>query len=343
MFEDKPGLTFSEPVLTFDDPATTGKLAVDYSEVRAQLFKPESVGFEVLEDSGVKLDAFDHPSVSAPTTRLTVEEMRAAIHQPNPNPIAVKTSVPAEASPDQIPGNQISLKPWMLVALITWASIATLLVIFLWMTRSADPGDLDSLPDDGIVTSSKSMIDPRAPLTPNAVIPLGKTSVIGMLEVTPISIEQRNLTILPNKTHSNPALALKVRFKNISADRSFSPLDPKFLYPDRKRRLKSEPAFDRRGVTYSYLQSDQNEDDLFFCYDLAYNDGERIEGQSFDKLAPGETVEAIIASETHLLSEVKGTMTWRIKIRKGKTSKGVGVASVIGVPFSETDVAVKGT
>jgi hypothetical protein len=131
---------------------------------------------------------------------------------------------------------------------------------------------------------------------------------------------------------------MRLRIRNVSADQRFYPTDPAFLYPNPKKKLKGVAAFDRTGYTYSFLHSARSIEKLLTPFDLAYQQGFRIEGQEFAPLDPGETVETLVISSEDAAASLDGDMVWRIKLRKGLSADGRSIATVIGVNFSAKDV-----
>lgn len=254
---------------------------------------------------------------------------------------APTTPTPTRTEPTESPrikkvGETSRPSAVLLIALFTWANLATILALWLWWTRSSANGPLENLPDDGALKSD--IISPFEELTARSLVRLGETKQFGQIEVTPLSIESRTMTIEPGGQSTEPVLALKVRVKNRSPDQSFYPTDPAYLYPDPRRRLKDAPIFDRMGYTYSFIHPAGREKDLLAPFDLAHDQGVKIRGQEFPRLGPGESADVLIISGEGALSKVEGTMIWRVKFRKSKRSDGVSLATVVGIPFDRSNV-----
>lgn len=225
----------------------------------------------------------------------------------------------------------------LVTILFTWASTATIVALWLWWTRPEPHSPLEDLPDDGKLTSG--VVSPLERISRWQTIPLGTTKQIGLLEITPVKIEQRPAVILPDNFLTEPVLVLHLRLKNLSAEQELRPTDPAYLYPARKAQIRSLPMFRQRGYTYSFIQEEAAPDHLVFCYDLAYEQGLRFEGQEFPLLKPGDEVETDVFSEEVDLKTLKADLIWRVKLRKGKTRSGKGVATVIAIPFARGDVS----
>lgn len=223
--------------------------------------------------------------------------------------------------------------------LFTWASVATLLAVWLWLRWPEEHSPLETLPDDGIYKNGKQeIISPLEKLSSREMFRLGQTRQIGSLEITPLAIEHRSVRLLPDKFHTDPVLVLHLRIRNVSADQRFYPTDPAYLYPDPKKKLKGVTAFDRTGYTYSFLHSARAVENVLTPFDLAYSQGFRVEGQEFAPLDPGAMMETLVISSEDAATSIDGEMVWRIKLRKGVVADGRGIATVIGVAFSSKDV-----
>jgi hypothetical protein len=124
----------------------------------------------------------------------------------------------------------------------------------------------------------------------------------------------------------------------MSNDQTFCPVDPAFLYPDPQRRLKELKVFDISGYTYTFIHPREEVEDVILPFDLLYQQGAAIDGQSFSALGPRQSMETVVLSHEGAKERVTGPMIWRVKLRKEAVANGRGVATVIGVPFSPTDV-----
>ncbi|MFO0946515.1 MAG: hypothetical protein U1D30_11285 [Planctomycetota bacterium] len=221
----------------------------------------------------------------------------------------------------------------LIVLLFTWASVATILAVWFWMNQRSL---LENLPDDG--TLQGSIVSPLEWLSKREMVPLGATLCVGSLEVTPLRIENRPVAVLPDGFQSAPVLVMYLKVKNISKDQTFYPSDPAYLYPRPDKKLAGLPAFDRSGYTYTFLHPAGATDRLLPPFDLPFELGHGIAGQEFPSLKPGESAELIVISGEDAYQELKPNMVWRVKLRKGKSPDGKGIATVIGVPFQPQDV-----
>jgi hypothetical protein len=228
----------------------------------------------------------------------------------------------------------------VVVLLATWASLATILCLWIWWRQPEPASPLENLPDDGVFQHEGKVVFPLEPLSQRYLIEVGRTKQFGVVALTPLAIECRPVRLLPDNYTTKPVLVLRLRLKNVSANQQFHPLDPAFLYPDPKRRLAGLPVFDRRGYTYTLLHAQAGTDRLILPFDLPFRQGFSIEDQEFPLLAPQEEAESIVISDEDAFDEIDGRMIWRVMIRRGLARSGKGVATVIGVVFDKSQVQV---
>lgn len=206
---------------------------------------------------------------------------------------------------------------------------------------SYPPGDLERLPDDAAVQGA-GPIAADEKISPATRFRLGETKRIGNLDVTAVAVEDCELATYKkdepdSKIETGPVLVLRLHVKNVSEKQTFHPLDPAFLYPDPKKQMKTNDLFDGRGLTYTYLQTADRAGKVILPYDLKWQE-RAIEGQDFPKLEPGGKADLIVVSDMDSPEKVKSPMVWRVKLRKGLTATGQGVATVIGVAFDPSQI-----
>lgn len=248
-----------------------------------------------------------------------------------------KTNVkPAEPKPLPANGGKSALRGLLLVLLFTWASVATFVAVWLWLKWPPSPGALENLPDDGQLQGQ--ITSPIEALSARQMVPMGKSLATGWLEVTPLWIECRPVTILPERFITEPVLILHLRLKNLSKDQAFTPADPAFLYPMNGKKLAGLPMFNSTGYSYTFLHKPERPESLILPYDLPYTLPQTIEGQEFTQLGPGESTDIIVVSAEDAYQQIGERMIWRVKLRKGRAPDGRGVATVIGIPFRKMDI-----
>jgi hypothetical protein len=212
--------------------------------------------------------------------------------------------------------------------------------------RRGSPGfpqeDLERMPSDAELKLG-GLVAPDESLSEATILRLGETRPVGNLEVSPLEVEHATLMSWradapDEKIETGPVLVLRLRVKNVSAKQEFFPLDPAFLYPDPRKQMKSNDLFDGRGLTYTYLHPADRVADVVCPFDLNVRDGWVLEGQEFPKLPPGGQADLIVVSDADAMERVRGPMIWRVKLRKGLTATGQGVATVIGVAFDPAEI-----
>jgi hypothetical protein len=184
-------------------------------------------------------------------------------------------------------------------------------------------GDRVALARIGSQRTTKA--SPLPPIPTENTTTLGRPLRTGDLEATPLAISlapvelERSIDPRNIRLEETDSLVLRVRFRNLSSEDSFAPLEAAFV------RDQSSPL-DRCVITAADGRS-------IGSYSLAADSEWRIHGQNFSVLAPGGSVETLLASEPGAADLVEGEMTWRVRLRIG-----VFRSDVIGVRFAKSDV-----
>jgi hypothetical protein len=219
--------------------------------------------------------------------------------------------------------------------------------------RPTPPDPLEHLPDlegeyKGVTRQKQSHLSyervrPDRQLPARLRVALGQTIRVGDVEVTPLRVELRRLTIqtagfAPEKGLED-SLVLHLSFRNVSHDLQFCPTDPFF-----ERRWKEGQAPGRRP--YAQLQMGAF---IFHGGPIEWSPGrprETIEGQTHRILRPGEEVTTFICTDDReavgkFLAAYDGPILWRVQFRRGLVSvrdREVPATAVIGVEFFARDV-----
>ncbi len=220
--------------------------------------------------------------------------------------------------------------PWPLVLIMSYASAVTLALTWvLWTGRSFKPEPPVAPSQNEAEMSPKmtnsSPVGALPPLPAENVVTLGATICLGDLEATPIDIVSARLSLAraiepsSRRREVEPALVLRIKFKNVSSHQAFAPLEPRFLREQTAAPDRSSIATPQ-GVGIN-------------LFPLAVDSEWTIVGQAFPTLQPGETMETIIASEPNAADRLTDDMTWRIRLRTGPYK-----TDVLGVRFSPNDV-----
>ncbi len=184
-------------------------------------------------------------------------------------------------------------------------------------------------------------------LPPQQRAKLGETIQLGQLEIVPLEIVKRHLTVTTEakdgETRNIPlgqALVMTLQITNISPDVLIYPLDP---------------AFTRKAVGYDrpLTRLVVNKDAIFPGGAVVWPFRERIVRQyevqqknDFVPLEPGERRKYVVFSDAdpQIIQSVKRStqpLQWRVQVRRGLIEfrgREIPVTAVIGVDFSANEV-----
>jgi hypothetical protein len=261
------------------------------------------------------------------------------------------------------------------IPLISYAVLATIALIILWMrAQQTPPSPFEQLPDDGEDRGVKKgqkafrlITDERmvtAPLPPRLHVGLGDTLRIGELEVKPTRVERKKVCVYvqgfdkPEPCRCD-SLVLHLHLRNVSADQTFSPLDNYF---DRQWTHTGMPPL-------TLLEAGPNR---FYGGPAAwYPRGSRdkrrewVEGRKDgdpEGLKPGGEVDSFVCTDggdermpllldgkdprgARVRSPYRGPLLWRVQVRRGLVSyrnRPLSATAVIGVAFDSAQVEQPG-
>jgi len=243
----------------------------------------------------------------------------------------------------------------VLIPLISYAILATIAVVILFL-RPPPEDPLERLPDlegdykgaahEKHGSISYDRVSPKAELPAKLKVSLDHTIRVGEIEVTPIKVELFRIRIQHPQFATEPAgnedsLVLRLRFRNVSKDETFTPLDPFF-----DRRWK---GLSHGGKPYTFLQIG---DKKLYGGPLPWKPGrpldsrETIEGQDFRSLDPGHESISLVCTDpeeqvVRLLRAHSGPLLWRVQVRRGFVQVGereISATAVVGVVFTEKDI-----
>ena len=250
--------------------------------------------------------------------------------QPSSHQLAAGSPVPASEMQNEAVAPWIS---WPLLLVSSYASAVTLALGFiLWTGRglsrldfspSSEPVPGSNGPSPGRGASRTG--DTLLPLPAPNLTDLGRPVRLGELEVTPRSIARRPVELLrlqgtaEGDRESSPTLVMTLELANHSTASTFAPLDPAIV-------RDPVPAVDQ-----SFIEVPGGRRIAMFR--LAIESEWSIQDQVFPALRPGQTVETILVSEPVAMADLKGTMTWHVKLRTTPYR-----TDVLGVRFSVEDV-----
>lgn len=227
--------------------------------------------------------------------------------------------------------------PWGQIALLSYASVLTLALIWLLGTgripRAAAPDSpaAERSAAEPALHPAPSPPDappppdgPPPPLPPENIATPGQTIRLGDLEVTPLSIEAGPVELVhaidaDDRRYEPDCLMLRLRLTNRSKGQTFSPMDRILV---RDRDLQSfDPYIATSGGPGLRL------------FPLAMDSEWSIVGQDFPVLRPGESAETSVAAEPGSANRLADEMTWRVRLRIG-----VYRSDMLGVRFTRREV-----
>jgi hypothetical protein len=255
---------------------------------------------------------------------------------------------------------------YLIIFLIPYAIFVTGVAAYFYLRmldmQQRAPHPLEYLRDTGENPPAKrgsSMIESVSPdtnLPSRLQVALGQSLTIGDLQIQPLKVERRRLTICSENRQVRPqetaqdALVLTLRLHNLSDDVLFTPTDPVF-----DRQWKEEYGSSR---PYTLLEMNGKK---FFGGPIAWrprsNRGafraddprEYVKGQESDNqaLKPGADRTCIFCTDPgnreilQTLQGSKGPLVWRLHLRRGLVDVGdreVSATAVIGVVFDKKDI-----
>lgn len=256
---------------------------------------------------------------------------------------------------------------YLIIFLIPYAIFVTGVAAYFYLRmldmQQRAPHPLEYLRDTGenppAKRGSSSIIEGASPdtnLPPKLQVALGQSLTIGDLQIQPLKVERRRLTICSENRQVRPqetaqdALVLTLRLRNVSGDVFFTPTDPMF-----DRQWKEEYGSNR---PYMLLEMNGKK---FFGGAVAWrprtNRGafraddprEYVKGQENNNqvLKPGADRTCIFCTDPgnrEILQTLPGSrdpLVWRVHLRRGLVDVGdreVSTTAVIGVVFDKKDV-----
>ena len=249
---------------------------------------------------------------------------------------------PADGRSDRPAAEMPDLHPeehphaWLTRVLFSYASAVTLALAWtLWTgrsfrspeVRSVEPAAAASATD---VAPSPAPSEPSALAEPLPTLPsrnltsLGGSIRLGEIEITPLGVDrgfvELRRSIDPGETRlaRQPSYLLKVRFKNVSSDRTFMPLEV--------FAVRESPGIPNETI----LESERGR---IAMYPLALESEWSIPGQQFPRLGPGESAETLIATAPVAANKLGDSNTWRIRLRVSPHQ-----TDVCGVRFSHSEI-----
>ena len=307
------------PIETTPEPLT---LESDDTHVTAD---PPEVSLEGLDDSGLSLSSVTSGGFSdtAPSTTAS--------------PAAKAAPAPA--------GNRV-----VLFALGGYALLVTGLCVMLLMmlAKAREAGQLESLPDLKPIPPGKVAIYKiNTELPAGHTLKLGDHQRYGNLRVEPLKVTRSTIQFQHFEKdgqvedyNSNTVLKLWVKFTNESQEQAFVPLDSDLMF--RRRVDAQENVFANNFLVQQ--QDKPRSHPLVFVFDHPQSSDWDMAGQQLGKeLQPGESLETYIPTTEEGIDRLKGELLWRVQLRKGHSSQGNGVTTLVEVAFTADQIQSEGT
>jgi hypothetical protein len=298
--------------------------------------------------------AFDSTLASHPAPAVNSPAAWGEAEPPVP-----ESDAPAEPIRTRPPQAATGRSRLLIYALASYAVIATVLAIYGFVFRSStrpEPGHpLSTIPDtfgefDPAARRKVSQLklDFDAPLPAGQQVALGRKLQIGQLEVEPVSVEKRPLTIvkegkargdIQRRVTKFGALVLHLRVTNTSADSPIYPLDPAFT---RSAKMDDRPAM-RLAIGRQLLYGGAIPWPFGESVRREY---EEAQAQDDKPLKPGETRDYVVftnedSSLAQVIKKAGEPLVWRVQVRRGVIEfrgKDVPVSAIIGIEFNPSDI-----
>lgn len=199
---------------------------------------------------------------------------------------------------------------------------------------------------------SKAVFPGDGDLPTELRVGLGKTLAVGQIEVEPLKVEARRLTIAGDLARGgqretfaptgDPALVLHLRVKNTSDDLTIYPLDPAFNRKNQPGQPHPATGLVVNGQAFWGGQVEwpfPTNRGVKRMFELAQED-------DYTPLKPKESREYVVTTAANrkivaAVEEAGGPVLWRVQVRRGLVpyrGKEVPVTAVVGVEFRPADV-----
>ena len=306
------------------------------------------------------LDAIvTNPTVDAPVlppVPVPVPVFQPTMDLPDSEPLPVPVPVPL---PRPQPAPAGGIPKGVFYAVAGYALAATALAVYGLFIKSGekiDPGHpLSTIPDSfgefdpaQRKKVSKLAFPVDGELPPAQRVALGQKLEIGQLEISPLRVAVRPLTIagqfaaggIEKRPPTAPSLVLTLRVRNTSDELAVFPLDPAF---NRKEQASVPTPVTGLVVGGKTFWGGEIE------WPFARQVKRMFEGDQSDDarpLKPKESRDYVVFTAADgkapaALKSHDGTATWRVQVRRGLVvyrGKDVPVTAIVGVEFSRADV-----
>ena len=176
---------------------------------------------------------------------------------------------------------------------------------------------------------------------------MGEHQRYGNLRVEPIKVTRSPITFQHfskdgefKDYDSAPVLKLWVKFTNESKAQAFVPLDSDLLF---RRHVDAQDTVRANNFLVHRVDKPRRYP-LVFVYDhpLA-SDWDMVEQHLGQSLEPGESLETYIPTTEEGIDRLRGDLLWRVQLRKGHSTQGNGVTTLVEVAFTADQIQTDGT
>ena len=235
-----------------------------------------------------------------------------------------------------------SCLPVLLLIIGSYASLITIYAIYL--TLMGRTHQLESLPDLKTVQQQggRAVVPrPENDLPKGHELKIGQSQRYGNIRVTPLRVTRGPIKFVhftndpdQKRDPSLDVLKLWLKFENVSAEQTITPIDPTLMYFQKGH----SPVISYNVI---FRQEDRKKQDGLFFYNYVrpVESEWQIVGQDANRaLLPHENYETFIPSQEQI-EDLTGDVIWRVHFRKGYGPQtGNGVTTLIDVRFNSNDV-----
>jgi hypothetical protein len=310
----------------------------------------QNPSFDFLNDDAAPppLQSADSVTDNAASAAVDAERMQPS-SAPTASSAPAAGSQSASAASTVYPAATVQLSRAAWSGIVGYCVVVTLVLLGLLVTgrivvRPNHP--LESLPDVRPLQENEYRSVPAdADLPDGHVLRLGDSERYGDVVLTPTRVTREPLQFagfLSNEVDESlttePVLKLWLEFRNAASSYAFPPLDASLIVSRSPRDGTSE---DTRANAFLNIVSDRSQLPIRLLHYLNSPDSNfRIVGQNAGEvLNPGETVTTFIASAENVPEmSAEADCTWRIQFRKGVSSTGSGVTTLVDVLFQPDQI-----
>jgi len=363
--------TFSSPAAGIDDPISADNAVTDFpdfSNVLPDATDPTDGSVTLIE---TPVEPAFAASILDPPAGFTAP-INSKPNISNPVPVSPDgdshawSGNPTQAAPDQVqtttgPGASTTASPITtpprqskaFTLLASYASLVTILAIWLFLQTRGNPSELENLPDiepergkNGKIGFNLTREDASMPA--GHTLSLGEERRFGNLKVTALRVTRSTLEFdhfdptENEKRESVPGvLKLWLRFENVSADQRIAPLRGLVF----KRHFDMVAGIDRANNFVCRTSQKKPDGDRILVFDHTIAGVFDIRGMNFrQEIAPGQSLETFIpttAEGVDALFVEQEPLVWRIHFRKGYSPNRYGVTTLFEVRFSGEEVGAE--